>query len=112
MKVLIVDDNPVIYQSLIQYCLRFTSSKLETFDLLKKNSFDLIFVNTKFNEDFVNKLREMDAYVPIYLVNLKNDGKGIVEYASLIDGYFINIDQVKEKIEKLFLKNQMYAYAR
>ena len=111
MKVLIVDDDFSQYTEVLQYNPQFTTSKQETFDALKKNSFDLLFVNTKFNEDFINKLREIDAYVPIYLINPKNDGKGIIEYASLIDGYFINVDQIVSKIERLFRK-QMYAYAR
>jgi len=110
MNILIVDDNPSQYCNLSQYHPFFVASKLETFNLLKKTSFDLILVNTKFNEDFVNKLREIDPYIPIYLVNFQQDGKGIMEYASLIDGYFINIKQVMEKIDRFFIKNQKYAY--
>lgn len=100
MKILIVDDNIEKYSNVLQYSPVFSKSKDEAYSYLQFTTFDIVFVNTKFNDDFVNRLRTIDAYVPIYLVNLFNDGKCIVEYASLIDGYLIRLKQVKEKIEK------------
>lgn len=101
MRILIVDDDPNKYIKILHNSPIFASSKTEAYQLLQLNTFDIVFVNTKFNEDFVNKLRNIDSYIPIFLVNLSNDGKGIIEFAPLIDGYLINIDQVEAKIEKL-----------
>jgi len=104
MRILIVDDDPSKYKHLMSYSPTFTTSKPDTYKLLQGLTFDVVFVNTKFNEDFVNRIRSFDPYVPVFLVNFTNDGKGIVEYASLIDGYLINVDQVARTIERLISK--------
>ena len=101
MRILIVDDDINKYSHVLQYSPHFATSKDDAYLTLQVTSFDIVFVNTKFNDDFVNRIRKIDAYVPIYLLNLSNDGKCLIEYASLIDGYLIKIEQVKEKIDRL-----------
>jgi len=106
MRILIVDDDTKKYNHLVQYFPKFVYSKDEAYKTLQTSSYDILFINTRFNEDFVNKIRNIDPYIPIYLVNLANDGKCMVEYASLIDGYLITVDQVEQKIERLITQKQ------
>jgi hypothetical protein len=108
--ILIVDSITTRYSHLTYYPIEFTASKDDVYKKLRVNSYDILFINTLFNEDFVNKIRNIDPYVPIYLINLTNDGKCMVEYAALIDGYLISVDQVEQKIERLVSKKQ-YVHA-
>jgi len=104
MKLLFVDDTNIFNcnQLKSEYEISIAKNKKDAFQLISKTKFSAIFVNVKFNNDFVEKIKEIDTKARVYLLNNEKNNAGLVEHASLIDGYFVSPSQ--EKMEKVLNK--------
>lgn len=87
MRILFVDNVDHQY-SIDNITIQTVGSKEEAFEIIEASKCDMIFVNVKFNHDFVFKIRKANPAIPVFLINDNDDIKGLAEYAGLIDGYY------------------------
>ena len=114
MKLLFVDDmNICNYNEFSkQHEISVAKNKKDALKLINEKDFAAIFVNVKFNNDFVEHIKSLDKHANVYLLNNRRDNVGLAEHASLIDGYFVSPSQ--DKIERILYKVALranYAYS-
>jgi len=101
MRILFVDD--IEHQYEIDTINAITvNTKQAALDIISNKGCDLVFVNVKFNHDFVYRIRKISPVIPVFLMNDKEDAQGLDEYAGLIDGYYRKpiFDQLVRIIKK------------